>query len=74
MTGVMRMMADQHYLSDTLVGFAVGFGIGYGLPTLLHYRWRSIVGDHARTSGGARMAVAPYADASGGGLSLLGLF
>jgi hypothetical protein len=36
-TGVGRLMADRHYLSDVLVGSAVGFGVGYMVPTLLHY-------------------------------------
>ncbi len=37
-TGVTRVMADRHYLSDVLVGSAVGFGVGFAVPTLLHYR------------------------------------
>jgi len=38
-TGVLRLMADRHYMSDVLVGSAVGFFAGFGLPTLFHYRW-----------------------------------
>lgn len=37
-TGVLRLMADRHYISDVLVGGAFGFLVGYGLPRLLHYR------------------------------------
>ncbi|MBW2735343.1 MAG: phosphatase PAP2 family protein [Deltaproteobacteria bacterium] len=37
-TGVMRMVGDQHYFSDVVIGAAVGTVIGFGLPWLLHYR------------------------------------
>lgn len=37
-TGLLRMMGDQHYLSDVLTGAAVGTLVGLGLPWLLHYR------------------------------------
>jgi membrane-associated phospholipid phosphatase len=37
-TGVLRVVADRHYVTDMLVGYALGFGVGYGLPVLLHYR------------------------------------
>jgi membrane-associated phospholipid phosphatase len=35
---LLRVMTDNHYLTDSLVGSAVGFGLGYGLPYLLHYQ------------------------------------
>lgn len=40
--GFLRMRADRHWYSDTVLGAALGFGIGYGLPTLLFYKpfWR----------------------------------
>ncbi|MCM2322389.1 MAG: phosphatase PAP2 family protein [Oligoflexia bacterium] len=38
--GALRMMADQHYASDVLVGAAVGWASGYLLPYYLHYRGR----------------------------------
>lgn len=37
-TASLRVLADQHYLSDVLVGSAVGAAMGFGLPWLLHYR------------------------------------
>lgn len=37
-TGTLRIMSDNHYASDVLVGAAVGLGSGLGLPWLLHYR------------------------------------
>jgi membrane-associated phospholipid phosphatase len=36
--GVLRVMSDNHYASDVLLGTGVGLLGGYGLPTLLHYR------------------------------------
>ncbi len=37
-TASLRVLADQHYASDVLVGSAVGAALGFGLPWLLHYR------------------------------------
>ena len=36
--GIMRMMADRHWISDVVVGHLVGGGVGFGLPWLLHYQ------------------------------------
>lgn len=36
--GLSRIMADRHWTSSVLVGYAFGFAVGYGLPRLLHYR------------------------------------
>ncbi|PIE18779.1 MAG: hypothetical protein CSA66_03920 [Proteobacteria bacterium] len=38
-TGALRIVGDQHYLSDVLVGASVGTLVGLGLPWLLHYRF-----------------------------------
>ncbi len=35
--GVMRIMSDNHYTSDVVLGAAVGITGGYVLPSLLHY-------------------------------------
>jgi membrane-associated phospholipid phosphatase len=35
--GVLRVMSDNHYGSDVVLGGAIGFAVGYLLPTLLHY-------------------------------------
>lgn len=37
--GLLRVMADEHYLSDVLTGAALGTLTGLGLPWLLHYRY-----------------------------------
>lgn len=34
-TGVLRIAADRHYLTDVLVGGALGFAVGYLVPLLL---------------------------------------
>ncbi|MEO5970793.1 MAG: phosphatase PAP2 family protein [Bdellovibrionia bacterium] len=34
--GLLRVVAERHYLSDVLVGGLVGFFSGYVLPTLMH--------------------------------------
>ncbi len=36
LVGYLRMAADQHYLTDVLVGAAVGSLIGWAVPTLFH--------------------------------------
>jgi membrane-associated phospholipid phosphatase len=36
-TGLLRIVADKHYLSDVLVGAAVGTASGLLLPLVLHY-------------------------------------
>jgi membrane-associated phospholipid phosphatase len=36
--GYLRMAADQHFLTDVLVGAAIGTMSGLGIPWLLHYR------------------------------------
>ena len=35
--GVLRIVYDEHWASDVLVGAAVGTVSGYVLPSLLHY-------------------------------------
>ncbi len=36
-TGVLRIAADKHYLTDVLTGAVVGSAFGFGLPYLLHH-------------------------------------
>lgn len=37
-TGMLRVVADQHYVSDVTIGALLGTAIGFGVPYLLHYR------------------------------------
>jgi len=75
-TGMLRVMADRHYVSDTLTGAAIGIGSGFVLPMLLHY---SGGGDSegAETSQSAtafRWTVAPLSGWEAVGLSVYGWF
>jgi membrane-associated phospholipid phosphatase len=57
--GVLRIMADRHWLSDVIVGAGFGFAVGYGLPTLLHYdRDERVEGSAANRPGGATVPLA----------------
>jgi membrane-associated phospholipid phosphatase len=40
-TGVLRIVADDHWASDVLLGWSVGAVSGYVLPSLLHYGFGS---------------------------------
>ncbi len=40
-TGLLRISANAHYLSDVVVGALIGFGAGFLMPTLLHYSGES---------------------------------
>ncbi|MEO7096591.1 MAG: phosphatase PAP2 family protein, partial [Polyangiales bacterium] len=37
-TATLRVVGDQHYLSDVVMGAVIGTSIGFGLPLLHHYR------------------------------------
>jgi membrane-associated phospholipid phosphatase len=41
-TGVLRIVSDQHWMSDVLVGAAIGTFNGLAIPWLLHYRTRDL--------------------------------
>jgi len=72
-TASFRVLADEHYMSDILVGSAVGFAAGYGLPTLLHYGWGNPGSNSRKTSVGPA-TVAVGAGPTPLGLSLSGTF
>jgi membrane-associated phospholipid phosphatase len=46
LTGTMRIVADEHWTSDVMLGAAVGWGFGYYLPKLLHFHTKYIVRKH----------------------------
>lgn len=68
----LRVMADQHYLSDVLTGSAIGAAVGFGLPWLLHYRGNGSIlpGSDSARPGAVTWQLAP----SPMGGSLLGTF
>ncbi len=43
LTGTMRIVADEHWASDVMLGAAVGWGFGYYLPKLLHFHTKYLV-------------------------------
>lgn len=65
--GVMRIIADKHWLSDTVPSWLVGGAIGFGMPYLLHYRY---VRDVASPLPGT--VLLPWADDTGAGVSFAG--
>lgn len=84
---VLRLMSDNHYMTDVLLGTAVGLGAGYFLPTFLHYRERESNSGVAKitrsllpifrskAAPGTFMLVAPTAGPNGtGGITLTGVF
>ncbi len=73
-TGIGRIVADEHWSTDVLVGWSLGTVSGYVVPSLLHYGFRGgrPVGEVAID--GLRMVPLPQAYPGGGGLGLAGLF
>jgi hypothetical protein len=78
--GVLRVMSDNHYASDVILGAALGVGAGYLMPVMLHYgRSRGVKRDSflphfSIPAAGAYAIVAPMAGPTHGGLSLTGAF
>jgi len=52
-TSVSRVVADEHWASDVLIGAGAGFAYGYFLPKLLHFHTKKIV--ESRKNGGSRV-------------------
>jgi membrane-associated phospholipid phosphatase len=78
-TGVLRIVADDHYASDVLLGVGLGLTSGYLMPELLHYT------NEGETSGSLlptfrsertplRAVLAPQIDAGYAGITLLGVY
>lgn len=67
--GVLRIIADKHWLTDTVVSWVLGGSIGYGMPYLLHYRHvRKVVSPLPNS------ALLPWGDANSAGVQFSGLF
>jgi membrane-associated phospholipid phosphatase len=68
--GVLRIVADDHWASDILVGSALGVAFGWGIPTAMHLH------GHAPMSGSSGIQLVPTAMPvhRGGGLGVTGLF
>jgi membrane-associated phospholipid phosphatase len=79
--GVLRVMSDNHYASDVLLGAGVGVVAGYVMPVVLHYGrssreegYRSILPHFSIPAAGAYGVVAPTAGPTEGGVALTGVF
>jgi membrane-associated phospholipid phosphatase len=72
-TGVMRIIADNHWASDVLVGHLMGYLSGYLLPTLLYYEEsRTAPQEHAPERPGVLLL--PIVNAHSLQLSVFGQF
>jgi len=65
--GTLRIVADKHWLSDTVPSWIAGGAIGFGLPYLLHYRFV-----HDAMSPLPNTAVVPWATGTSGGIDFMG--
>jgi membrane-associated phospholipid phosphatase len=71
MSGVLRIAADRHWVSDVVFGAATGFAIGYLVPTLLHFK--SAPKNEARADA-LRMTAMPMLTGETLGVTALGTF
>ena len=70
-TGMLRVVGDQHYMTDVLVGAAVGTITGFGLPYVLHYRHgKNGRGGRGRDGGHVDAQLVPLAN----GMAIAGVF
>jgi membrane-associated phospholipid phosphatase len=70
--GVMRMVADRHWVTDVIAGHVIGGAIGFGLPWLLHYQHP--VTPDLGALGVRHSAWLPWATEDSVSLSLIGAF
>ena len=69
-TGLLRVVGDQHYMTDVLVGAAVGTITGFGLPYVLHYQYGKRGRGRARDGGAVDAQLVPLAN----GMAITGVF
>jgi hypothetical protein len=82
--GTLRVMSDDHYATDVVLGSAIGLFGGYGLPMLLHYGFgddsvrpgKSALPTFQAGSGAARVSavLAPTVNRSQLGVTVVGSF
>jgi membrane-associated phospholipid phosphatase len=73
-TGVARLMADKHWASDVVLGWAIGTFSGYVLPSVLHYGFgggRPVGEVHV---GDLTLMPTPVVFPRGAGLGVVGMF
>ena len=68
-TAMLRIVADMHYASDTLVGAAIGLGAGMLLPYILHFApWAPL--PIAKKSPLVGLHLTPWGGPGGGGIAI----
>jgi membrane-associated phospholipid phosphatase len=73
-SGMIRVIADRHWISDVIVGGGIGFMFGYGLPSLLHFGFgRRTVGTLVDRPD-FKLGLAPGVGAGGVGAMAVGMF
>jgi hypothetical protein len=74
-TGVLRLMYDEHWASDVMIGWADGFLTGYVLPAVLHFGFGSGHPPLGQvTSGSLVMAPTVLSRPGGAELGMVGTF
>jgi hypothetical protein len=73
-TGVLRLVYDEHWASDVMIGWADGFLSGYVLPSLLHFGFGSGRPLGQIKSGSLVMAPTVLSRAGGAELGMVGVF
>jgi len=71
-TGVFRVVANRHWMSDVVTGAGVGLVAGWLMPWLMHYRHDLSRREHSKMR--HLYYLAPYGDAGSVGLSAAGAF
>ena len=72
LTGVFRVMADKHWMTDVFGGAAVGLFSGWVMPYLLHFRHDTLVEGTGRAK--AFRYLMPFGSRDGIGLGAAGQF
>ncbi len=79
--GTLRIMSDNHYTTDVLLGMGVGLFGGYGLPKLLHYGFgsgrkpsSSFLPTYHSEQTGISAVLAPQFNGGVRGVTLMGMF
>lgn len=66
-TGTMRVVGDQHYASDVIMGAGIGTLTGFGLPWLLHYGPLARVESGSNGAPALRLSLVPVSNGLGVG-------
>jgi membrane-associated phospholipid phosphatase len=72
--GVGRLVSDNHYASDVILGMGIGLASGYILPSVLHYGFGGGRAVGAIETKNAVMVPVPQVYPGGGGLGMAGAF